>query len=50
MENREITIVYKGVEIKYTQGSNWAYVGNRIFPSVLAAKQVITRHQNRKAN
>lgn len=48
MENREIVILYKGVEIKYVRGSNWAYVGKEIFQSVLGAKQAITRRLAKK--
>lgn len=43
MGNREIVILYKGVEIRHVRGSNWAYVGGEVFQSVLGAKQAITR-------
>lgn len=46
--NRKIIIPYKGYEIEYIQGSNWAYVGKDIFQSVLGAKQAITRRLNKK--
>lgn len=40
-------IVYKGISIEYVSGTNWAYIGNRIFKSVLGAKQAITRNENK---
>ena len=43
MENRKVQIVYKNIIIHGYKGSNWAYVGKRIFNSPLAAKRHITK-------
>lgn len=47
METREKIIIYKGIEIRYVLGSNWAYIGREVFQSVLGAKQAITRRIKR---
>ena len=43
MENRRVETVYKNIIIHGYKGSNWAYVGKRVFSSVLAAKRHITK-------
>ena len=43
LDERSVVINYKGIEIRYIKGSNWAYVGKEVFQSVLGAKQAITR-------
>lgn len=43
---RKVTTVYKNIIIHGYRGSNWAYVGNRIFGSVLSAKRHITKVVN----
>ena len=43
MENRKIQITYKNTIIHGYKGSNYAYIGNRIFPSVISAKRHITK-------
>lgn len=48
-ESREKTLIYKGVEIKYIVGSNWAYMGSEVFKSVSGAKQAITIRRNKRA-
>ena len=48
MTDRKQEIIYKGHVITFYLGSNWAYVGNEIFQSVLGAKQAITRRINNK--
>ena len=40
---REAFIVYKGQTISYIRGSNYAYIGRKIFISIRAAKIYITR-------
>lgn len=47
-EDRNRSITYKGVEIRYVLGSNHAYVGKRVYESILGAKQGITRRLNRQ--
>ena len=49
-DDRQVTIIYKGVEITLYRGSNYAYITGRddlgrrsIFISVLAAKRYITK-------
>lgn len=36
-------IIYKGIVIEVVQGSNWVYIGNRSFTSLISAKRYITR-------
>lgn len=43
MNNRMITTEYKGITLVAFRGSNWIYVGDRIFKSHLAAKRHITK-------
>lgn len=43
MKNREFKTVYKNIIIHGYKGSNYAYVGKRIFNSVLSAKRHITK-------
>jgi hypothetical protein len=43
MEDRKVELAYKNIIIYGYKGSNWAYVGNRTFSSVLAAKRHITK-------
>ena len=49
-DDRLVILNYKGVEIRYYRGSNYAYIDNRpdlglrtIFISVLAAKRYVTK-------
>lgn len=49
-DDRELTLIYKGIEITTFRGSNYAYIkdredlgGRSIFISVLAAKRYITK-------
>ncbi len=49
-DDRLVKIIYKGIEITYYKGSNYAYIkdskdlgGRTIFVSVLAAKRYITK-------
>lgn len=42
-EDRKVQTVYKNIIIHGYKGSNWAYVGKRIFNSVLSAKRHITK-------
>ena len=46
MIDRKIQTVYKNIIIHTYKGSNYAYVGNRIFSSVLSAKRHITKVLN----
>ena len=41
--NRKVETVYKNIIIHSYKGSNFAYVGNRIFNSTLGAKRHITK-------
>lgn len=50
MEDRKKTMLYKGKEITYYLGSNWAYVDEVPYMSVLAAKNFITRSLKRTQN
>ena len=43
MKNRLIGISYKNINMHYYKGSNWVYVGNRVFESKLSAKRHITK-------
>lgn len=42
-DDRKVEIVYKKVTIRTYKGSNYAYIGKRIFTSVLSAKRHITK-------
>lgn len=44
MSDRKRTMLYKGKEITYYLGSNWAYVDDIPYPSILSAKNYITRN------
>lgn len=46
MDCRKIKINYKGITIHSYKMSNWAYIGNRPFISVLSAKRHITKVLN----
>ena len=46
MTDRKVETVYKNIIIHSYEGSNFAYVGNRIFNSVLSAKRHITKVLN----
>lgn len=48
MDSRKVEIIYKGILIEIYKGSNYAYIGTRIFNSVLSAKRFITKQQTRK--
>lgn len=43
MTDRKVQTVYKNIIIHGYLGSNYAYVGKRIFNSVLSAKRHITK-------
>lgn len=43
MENRRVEITYKNITIHGYKGSNWAYIGKRVFGSLTAAKRHITK-------
>lgn len=43
---RELTINYKGINIKCFKGSNYVYVNNRPFNGVISAKRFITKREN----
>lgn len=45
-ENRKVETVYKNIIIHSYKGSNFAYVGKRIFNSTLSAKRHITKVLN----
>ena len=47
MNDRKFTITYKGVEITGYRGSNWAYIGSKIFNSVRSAKIWITKQEQK---
>ena len=44
--NRKVETVYKNIIIHSYKGSNFTYVGKRIFNSILAAKRHITKVLN----
>ena len=44
---RRFEVVYKGVTVQGYKGSNYAYIGTRIFNSLLSAKRYITKIQNK---
>ncbi len=44
--NRKVETVYKNIIIHSYRGSNFAYIGNRIFNSTLSAKRHITKVLN----
>ena len=46
MENRKVETIYKDIIIHTYKGSNWIYVGNRIFNSLIEAKRHITKVLN----
>lgn len=43
MSDRSVYILYKNIRIQVYLGSNWTYIGNRIFNGLLAAKRDITK-------
>jgi uncharacterized protein with HEPN domain len=47
MKDRYVETVYKNIIIHSYKGSNYAYVGNMIFKSVLSAKRHITKTLNK---
>ncbi len=48
--DRKVETVYKNIIIHGYKGSNYAYVGNRIFNSILSAKRHITKVLNHFGN
>lgn len=46
MPNRQVETVYKNIIIHSYLGSNYVYVGKRIFNSILSAKRHITKILN----
>lgn len=50
MSDRKKSMIYKGKEIIYYAGSNWAYVDDVPYMSVLAAKNAITRNLKKTQN
>lgn len=50
MSDRKKSMIYKGKKIIYYSGSNWAYVDEVPYVSVLAAKNAITRSLKKTQN